>query len=140
MAYPPATDPLRRATVFLRENRHLKYGGPLFCFLIGSVFVLREFQQVRYDYKQVKALSMSEEEKYGIAKEKGQLSKDVTLEEYKKALAEARKKAKTLEEHHEEYMKNDFEKDYKIVRGPRPWEETTNTDQPAESQIIRKSN
>ncbi len=85
-----------------RFRRHLKYGVPFVALVVGSPFLLKEFQQVRFEYKTQKAAS---KELVDALNERGIEKRDVDIN---KVLADVQKEVVD---------------DYQIVRGPRPWEE-----------------
>ncbi|XP_050438292.1 cytochrome c oxidase assembly protein COX16 homolog, mitochondrial [Adelges cooleyi] len=66
------------------KNKFLRYGAPFIILIVGGSFGLKEFSQVRYDYRKVKFLSPEELRKQGIEmKPRG----SVTIEtEYQKLL------------------------------------------------------
>lgn len=88
------------AGFFRRKSTRLAV--PFLLLVVGGSFGLREFAQIRYDFRMRKAVSKEDAEKMGI-KMKDQ--KDVTLEtEYEK-------------------VAQIDTSNWENVRGPRPWEE-----------------
>lgn len=68
------------------KNKFLRFGAPFILLVVGGSFGLREFSQIRYDYRQVKLISTEELEKQGINKKP---HGSVTIEtEYKKLIKE----------------------------------------------------
>ncbi|VVC44296.1 Cytochrome c oxidase assembly protein COX16 [Cinara cedri] len=66
------------------KNKFLRFGAPFILLIIGGSFGLREFAQIRYDYRKVQLISPEELRKQGIEmKPRG----SVTIEtEYQKLL------------------------------------------------------
>lgn len=66
------------------KNKFIRYGLPFILLVVGGSFGLKEFSQIRYDYRKVKFISPEELKKQGIEmKPRG----SVTIEtEYKKLL------------------------------------------------------
>jgi len=84
------------------RRKSVKYGLPFLILMVGGSFGLREFSQLRYQFKKVSPVSYEEAKKLGIKMKK---PGEVTLEsEYEK-------------------VKNLDIDDWVQVRGPRPWEE-----------------
>ncbi|XP_050529305.1 cytochrome c oxidase assembly protein COX16 homolog, mitochondrial [Daktulosphaira vitifoliae] len=77
------TNVFRSINVILK-NKFFKYGAPFILLVVGGSFGLKEFSQVRYDYRKVKLISPEELKKQGIEmKPRG----SVTIEtEYKKLM------------------------------------------------------
>ena len=88
------------------NNKHFKYGVPFFSLIVGAPFIIKDFQQVKFDYTGQK--KFNEEFNSGL-ENKGIDKHDVTPEEV-----------------YESYMKKEYQDDYEQVRGPRPWEEQPN--------------
>lgn len=64
------------------KNKFLRFGAPFILLIVGGSFGLKEFSQIRYDYRKVHLISPDELQKQGIImKPRG----SVTIEtEYKK--------------------------------------------------------
>lgn len=64
------------------KNKFFRFGVPFILMVVGGSFVLKEFSQIRYDYRKVKFISPEELKKQGIEmKSRG----SVTIEtEYQK--------------------------------------------------------
>ncbi len=77
------------------------------CLVVGAPFLLKDLQAGRYEYRRVKAVSRELED---TSREKG--------------IARRPREEVTAEKLHQEYMEKDYQDDYEIVRGPRPWEES----------------
>lgn len=86
----------------LLNNKHFKYGGPFFTFILVGVVYLRATQSVRYEFKKTSTLTKEELEMVGG-------------KSYKTAL--------TLEEEYEKIKDLEFD-DWSNKRGPRMWDET----------------
>ncbi|XP_044735964.1 cytochrome c oxidase assembly protein COX16 homolog, mitochondrial [Chrysoperla carnea] len=88
----------------LYRKKFIRYGIPFMCLVVGGSFGLREFTQIKFQFKPTKKITPEEAEKYGV---KMKNPKEVTLEsEYEKI--------KELDIEH-----------WENIRGPRPWEEGT---------------
>ncbi len=86
-------------------NKHFKYGAPFLTLVVGAPFLLKNLQAARYEHRRVKEVSRELQES---ARDRGISMKD--------------KEEVTPEKLHQEYMQKDYQDDYEIVRGPRPWE------------------
>lgn len=66
------------------RNKFVRFGAPFIILVIGGSFGLKEFSQIRYDYRKVQLISPEELEKQGIEmKPRG----SVTIEtEYQKLI------------------------------------------------------
>ena len=85
------------------NNKHFRYGAPFFISLIGGVFCLKQYAQLRYD----------------IHNERHVVTKTKAIEQM---LLDPKKQV-TIEEVYEEYTQNvDLDK-WQNIRGPRPWED-----------------
>lgn len=83
------------------KNRLFKFGAPFMVLVLGGSFAIREFAQLRYQFRTVSQVQRAAIEKQVQMKK----PEEVTLEkEYEK-------------------IKNLDIDDWKQVRGPRPWEE-----------------
>ena len=98
------------SVLFGNRSKHLQYGVPFLSVIVVGSFFLRDMQQsARYDNRKVKTLTTEQLEKdFGI--------KADNLDE------DPEKKGQELLQ---DYLNNDFKKDYQMVRGPRPWEKDT---------------
>jgi len=67
-----------------KKNKFLRFGIPFILLIVGGSFGLKEFTQIRYDYRKIKLISPEELKKQGIEmKPRG----SVTIEtEYKKTM------------------------------------------------------
>ncbi|XP_030764570.1 cytochrome c oxidase assembly protein COX16 homolog, mitochondrial [Sitophilus oryzae] len=84
------------------KKRSVKYGVPFLLLMLGGSFGLKEFTNLRYQFRNVSAVNYEEAKKLGIDMKK---PGEVTLEsEYEK-------------------IKNMDIDNWEQVRGPRPWEE-----------------
>merc|ERR1712150_59332 len=91
----------------LRKNKHFTYGLPFVILVVGAPSVLQHFGSIRYEYRNQKIWTEKEEAKLQKSKLR------------KKAREEC-----TVEKIYENTVKNNEAiNDYKMVRGPRPWEE-----------------
>lgn len=85
------------------KNRLVRFGLPFLILMVGGSFGMREFTQLRYQYRTVSKINPEEMEKHGVKMKKpGEV---------------------TLESEYEKIKKLDVD-NWKQVRGPRPWEET----------------
>lgn len=83
------------------QRRTVRFGLPFLVLMVGGSFGLKEFAQLRYDFRTRKSLAKDEAERIGIRMKS---QEEVTLEsEYEKI-----KKIDTTS--------------WENVRGPRPWE------------------
>lgn len=48
------------------KNNFFRFGAPFICLVVGGSFGLREFSQIRYDYRKVKFISPEELKRQGI--------------------------------------------------------------------------
>lgn len=93
--------PLVKVQKFFNQ-RFVKFGIPFLVVILGGSFGLKEFTQLRFQFKQVSQITPEEMRKRGIEMKK---PGEVTLEsEYEK-------------------IKNLDIDSWEQVRGPRPWEE-----------------
>ncbi|XP_071541052.1 cytochrome c oxidase assembly protein COX16 homolog, mitochondrial [Panulirus ornatus] len=84
------------------KSRFVRYGVPFLALVVGGSFGLREFAQLRYDFRSGKRLTKEEAKEQGIEMKD---QREVTLEtEFEKI--------KTIDTG-----------SWENVRGPRPWEE-----------------
>lgn len=68
----------------LKKNKFVRVGAPFILLVIGGSFGLREFSQIRYDYRKVQFISPEELKKQGIKmKPRGSVTID---SEYQKLL------------------------------------------------------
>lgn len=89
----------------LLQNKHFKYGVPFLIAVIGGSFGLQFYSQLRYDvYKQRHIITKTQALREAIG---------------------ANKKPTTIEEEYEDYKKNVDIDNWKNIRGPRPWDETS---------------
>lgn len=95
------------------SNRHVQYGVPFIALVVGSTFVLRELNTVRYEYRTVQSFSARDFEKAGIP--------------FKQA---------DPDQIYKEYMEKEYTDDYQMIRGPRPWEETPEASKPPSGHKI----
>lgn len=77
-------DNLSKSLDSFLKNKFIRFGLPFMLLVVGGSFGLREFSQIRYDYRRVKFISPEELKKQGIEmKPRG----SVTIEtEYKKLM------------------------------------------------------
>ncbi|KAK4304659.1 hypothetical protein Pmani_023407 [Petrolisthes manimaculis] len=105
----------------LLQRRSARYGLPFILLVVGGSFGLKEFAQLRYDFRNNRAISKEEAEKAGV---KMKDSEEVTLEtEYDKIT-----KIDTT--------------NWENKRGPRPWEEGNQLYQEAQERnktLVRNS-
>jgi hypothetical protein len=121
-----------RLTSIVRGNKHLRYGVPFLTLIVGSTFVIKDFAQIRYDYRRVQSVALDEKFKYGLMRQPEEAEKE--------GLDPEKSNQKTIEEFHEEYVKNDLKADYDMIRGPRPWEIEPGTDiRPKDHKIVPKA-
>jgi len=94
------------ATTSFFRRKSVKYGLPFLIMIVGGSFGLKEFTSLRYQFRKVSPVNPEEAKKFGVEMKK---PGEVTLEtEYEKL--------KNLDIDH-----------WEQVRGPRPWEEKTET-------------
>ncbi|KAK8383920.1 hypothetical protein O3P69_015983 [Scylla paramamosain] len=79
-----------------------RFGVPFILLVVGGSFGLREFAQLRYDFRTRRTISKEDAEKVGI---KMKDAKEVTLESEYEKIAQI------------------DTSNWENVRGPRPWEE-----------------
>ncbi|KAG0713583.1 Cytochrome c oxidase assembly protein COX16, mitochondrial [Chionoecetes opilio] len=84
------------------QRKSTRYGVPFLMMIVGGSFGLKEFAQLRYDFRPQKTISKEDAEKLGI-----------TMKDRKEV---------TLETEYEKIAKIDTG-NWENVRGPRPWEE-----------------
>ncbi|XP_044260702.1 cytochrome c oxidase assembly protein COX16 homolog, mitochondrial [Tribolium madens] len=86
------------------NRRSVRYGLPFLLVVLGGSFGLREFAQLRYQFSRVSSVKPEEMKKLGVEMKKpGEV---------------------TLESEYEKIKKIDID-NWEQVRGPRPWEEST---------------
>ncbi|KAA0718176.1 Cytochrome c oxidase assembly protein COX16 -like protein, mitochondrial [Triplophysa tibetana] len=85
----------------LLNNRTVKYGVPMLLLVVGGSFGLREFTQIRYDAQKIRK------------------KLDPSLE----ARVNTEKQTVILQEEYEK-LKDVNLKDWRNIRGPRPWEDS----------------
>ncbi|XP_042893191.1 cytochrome c oxidase assembly protein COX16 homolog, mitochondrial-like [Penaeus japonicus] len=84
------------------QRRSVRFGVPFLLLVVGGSFGLKEFAQIRYDFRNRKNVSKADAEKMGIRMKE---QDEVTLEtEFKK-------------------IERIDTTNWENVRGPRPWEE-----------------
>jgi len=68
----------------LKNNNFFRFGIPFILLVVGGSFGLKEFSQIRYDYRKIKFVSPEELKKQGIEmKPRGSVTIDT---EYKKLM------------------------------------------------------
>lgn len=92
----------------LGNNRHFSYGVPFVIFVVGAPVVLKDLMSWRYEYRNQRLWTPEEEAKLQASRVKLKPPEE-----------------RTVEYIYEEHMKKEEKnmEDYKMVRGPRPWEE-----------------
>ncbi|CAG9766652.1 unnamed protein product [Ceutorhynchus assimilis] len=83
------------------NKKSVKYGLPFLVLIVGGSFGLKEFTQLRYQFRKVSPLSREESMKMGLEKK--------------------RPEEVTLEIEYEKIKKLDID-NWEQIRGPRPWE------------------
>ncbi|KAK7078071.1 Cytochrome oxidase assembly [Halocaridina rubra] len=86
----------------LLQRRVIRVGLPFLVLIVGGSFGLKEFAQLRYDFRNKRSVTKDEADKIGVEMK---TAKEVTLEsEYEK-------------------VKSIDTTSWENIRGPRPWEE-----------------
>ncbi|KAG1934439.1 cytochrome c oxidase assembly protein COX16 homolog, mitochondrial [Pimephales promelas] len=96
----------------LQKNKTVKYGIPMLLLIVGGSFGLREFTQIRYDVQKIKK------------------KLDPTLE----ARVNTQKQSVILEEEYEKLKEKDLG-GWQNIRGPRPWEDSRETQDQQRSRL-----
>ncbi|XP_077092643.1 cytochrome c oxidase assembly protein COX16 homolog, mitochondrial [Siphateles boraxobius] len=96
----------------LQKNKTMKYGIPMLLLVVGGSFGLREFTQIRYDAQKIKR------------------KLDPTLE----ARVNTQKQSVILEEEYEKLKDMDLG-GWQNIRGPRPWEDSRESQDQQRSRL-----
>ncbi|PSN46948.1 hypothetical protein C0J52_12563 [Blattella germanica] len=99
---------IRKKLTLLWKRPFYRYGVPFIVFVVGGSFGLKQFSQLRYDFSKQCPVTPELAEKHGVKMKKpGEV---------------------TLESEYEKVQKLDID-NWTNVRGPRPWEEDTLSNQ-----------
>lgn len=106
----------------LFSNKHFKYGVPFLILIVGSSFGIKHVAQFRYDFRNAKLMTKADEAEYKARGIRLRTPDEVSLENL-----------------HKEYMEKDYQDDYEIIRGPRPWEQADPKLLEQQKKLIHKS-